>query len=193
MYPYRGSRLVYIRTNATPWLNVPEYRYEPKHGNYVMPPIYLGPSSVIATPAQGGCPEMEEHLDGGMARVFNPTQQTNIIRLVVQVFGGDSKDKIAGLIGGNLNRQLESQFNNILGQRIGATPTTPLYHMVQENVESYDLGVKILNLARTTMPARTAAAHGDVAFADRQNNIAAQYQMATLDLQNRALEAIDEP
>ena len=97
---------------------------------------------------------------------YGPVQQSNILRLATVIWGPASKDKIVGLFRHQPSAAaLDTQLNNLIGSdRFGSTTANPMYHMVQEAVESYNLGANLRNMARMSVRARTAG-RNDVADA----------------------------
>jgi hypothetical protein len=74
---------------------------------------------------------------------------------------------------------------------MAAVASNPIYHMVQEAVESYDLGVHIRNLAKTaTLCMQAIPGETPAEMLDRQD-IADEYQRAAFDLRDRALARLD--
>ena len=55
------------------------------------------------------------------------------------VWGVSCKGAISELIGEKLRCSLDGNINTLVGDRLGATDANPIYFMVRESVESYDL------------------------------------------------------
>jgi hypothetical protein len=101
-------------------------------------PLTMTTASVSATSAARGYSNANER-----RRIYNPVQQSNILRLATVIWRPTSKDKIVGLLGQAPGAALEVQLNNMTEDRIGATTANFMYRMVQEAVESYDLRVNL--------------------------------------------------
>jgi hypothetical protein len=114
-------------------------------------------------------------------KIYNPVQQSNILRLATVIWGPTCKDKIVGLLGHAPSAALEGQLNNMIGDRIGATTANPMYHMVQEAVESYDLGVNLRTMVRMSVRAATAG----------RDDTTNAWRNAVFDIRSRALSAVD--
>jgi len=134
---------------------------------------------------------------GGYPDVDNPkrdltdTQQRNTLRLISLVWGYNSSQVIRSILGIELPRKRTTYLSSVLRARLGALPSNPIYHMVQENVESYDLGVNIRNLARTAALCKVAVAGESQAMIERRQEIAAEYKTASYELRDRAVTHID--
>jgi hypothetical protein len=171
-----------------PWYNVPAFGYQPEHGSYGVPPLILDQSSVSVTSVQEGYPEM--HMFNG--EEFTYTQKLNALRLYTLIWCSNVKAAICMLLGSEPSRGLDSQVNRFLHSRFGARPTNPIYHMVQENVERYDLGVNIRNLARTAMVLRLPIAGESQEKITRREELANEYRAASFGLRDRAIAAINK-
>jgi hypothetical protein len=171
-----------------PWYNVPAFGYQPEHGSYGVPPLILDQSSVSATSVQEGYPEI--HVFNG--EEFTYTQKLNALRLYTLIWCSNVKAAICMLLGSEPSRGLDSQVNRFLHSRFGARPTNPIYHMVQENVERYDLGVNIRNLARTAMVLRLPIAGGSQEKITSREELANEYRAASFGLRDRAIAAINK-
>jgi hypothetical protein len=123
---------------------------------------------------------------------YNATEILNIIRLATVVWGQNCKNAIAELIGDKLLCSLDGNINILVGDRLGTTDTNPTYYMVQENVESYDLGKKLRTFARISVRAGVAIAGEGAAGVARRQSISASYRDAAYDLRTRGIDAINE-
>jgi hypothetical protein len=141
---------------------------------------------------EGGFPSSDNDFDFTVGKNWTPTELAKIIRLATVVWGEQCKPAIADLIGEKLKCNFDGLINSMVGDRFGATAANSMYHMVQESVESYNLGVRLRTFARTTVRARVPVDGEDQAAITRRENIANAHQAATYDLSARAIEAIDE-
>jgi hypothetical protein len=116
----------------------------------------------------------------------------NIIRLATVIWGVNRKPAISSLIGDRLRCSVDGTINILVGDRIGATTGSPMYYMVRECVESYDLGIRIRTLARISVRAGVAVAgEGAPAVARRQTIATGRYRAAAYSLRTRAIAAIN--
>lgn len=113
--------------------------------------------------------------------MLTPTQQANAIRLIVATFGYGSQEVIGGILGEEVKDKCKTTVSNAASQRLKARPSNPMYHMIQEEVENYNLGVHIRNMARVAVASRAA---GEIEKAD-------EFQAASLELRDRAIAQID--
>jgi hypothetical protein len=187
--PLTAEMLAEISMPA-PWYNVPDFNYEPKHGSHGVPPLELNRNSVSATSVSGGFLQSNDPFgdDSNLTLV----EQTNIARLATVVWGSNCKLAVTDLLRGNLSTSLDRQIDSMVGDRIAATESNTMYFMVQETVESWNLGVSIKNLARIAVRARVPMAGEDQVAIARRENIANAYQAATFDIRSRAIAAIND-
>jgi hypothetical protein len=158
--------------------NVPTYGYIPEHGSHGVPPRQSPYHAVGATSLQGGG---YPGLNDLPSKVLNPTQQANAIRLIVATFGYGSQEVIGGILGQEVKDKCKTAVSNAASQRLKARPSNPMYHMIQEEVENYNLGVHIRSMARVAVASRAA---GEIEKAD-------EFQAASLELRDRAIAQID--
>jgi hypothetical protein len=154
--------------------NVPTYGYISEHGSHGVPPRQSPYHAVSATSLQGGG---YPGLNDIPSKLLTPTQQANTIRLIVATFGYGSQEVIGGILGQELKDKCKTAVSNAASQRLKARPSNPMYHMIQEEVENYNLGVHIRNMARVAVASRAA---GEIEKADES-------QAASLELRDRAI------
>jgi hypothetical protein len=153
--------------------NVPTYGYIPEHGSHGVPPRQSPYDAVSATSLQGGG---YPGLNDIPSKLLTPTQQANTIRLIVATFGYGSQEVIGGILGQELKDKCKTAVSNAASQRLKARPSNPMHYMIQE-VENYNLGVHIRNMARVAVASRAA---GEIEMADES-------QAASLELRDRAI------
>lgn len=109
------------------------------------------------------------------------TRQANAIRLIVATFGYGSQEVIGDILGEEAKDNCRIAMSQAASQRLKARPPNPKYHMIQEEVEKYNLGVHIRNMARVAVASRAA---GKIEKANK-------FQEASLELRDRAIAQID--
>jgi hypothetical protein len=155
-----------------PRYNVPAYASEPEHGSWgVLACVFPGQAVIATAPA---------HLGGGYPSIHQ-VEHVNFIRLTTAIFGYGNHSPLNLLVSEALKTRGNKNIHRIASFRLTSHKSNPKYHMVQEEVEHYDLMVNIRNLARVSLTSRAA---GEVDKAD-------EYRDASLELRDRALSHID--
>ena len=172
---------------SPPDFDIPAFKYRPEFGSDGTEPHRSDLHSVSATSPMGGYPDVDNP-----KRDLTETQQRNTLRLISLVWGYSSSQVIRSILGTELPRNHTTYLSSVLRARLGALPSNPIFHMVQENVESYDLGVNIRNLARTAALCRVAVPGESQAAIDRRQEVAAEYEIASYELRDRAVAHINQ-
>jgi hypothetical protein len=170
-----------------PSFDIPAFKYRPEYGSHGAEPCKSYIQSVSATSPRGGYPDVDNS-----RRDMTDAQQHNTLRLISLVWGYNSSQVIRSILGIELPRNHKTYLSNLIRVRLGALPSNPIYHMVQESVESYDLGVNIRDLARTAALCKVAVPGESQAMIDRRQEIAAEYQAASYELRDRAVAHINQ-
>jgi hypothetical protein len=178
--------------DTPPFYNPPAFDCQPKHGSQGVAPVDLRMNTILATTTDGGFPGSLDPFHDNNAREYTTIELHNIIRLATVVWGVNCKNAISDLIGDKLRCSLDGTINSLVGDRIGATTSYAMYYMVQENVESYDLGIRIRTLARTSVRAGVAVAGEGAPAIARRQIIATRYRAAAYSLRTRAIDAIND-
>lgn len=169
-----------------PHHSIPAFSYRPAPGSHGVAPHSSIVNPVSATSLQGGYPDINN-----TNRRLTKTQINNTLRLLAAVWGSNKQEVISSLFGGPLDRNSTAFLAKILQKRFGAVASNPIYHMVQEAVESHDLDVHIRNLARTSILCRRAVPGETATAVVWREKIATEYQAASFDLRDRALVRLD--
>ena len=176
--------------DTPPFYNPPAFDCQPKHGSHGVAPVDLRMNTILATTTDGGFPGSLDPFHDNSAREYTTIELHNIIRLATVVFGVNCKNQISDMIGDKLLCSLDGNINTLVGDRLGTTDTNPMYYMVQENVESYDLGKRLRTFARISVRAGVAIAGEGAAGVAHRQSIASSNRDAAYDLRTRALAAI---
>jgi hypothetical protein len=171
-----------------PHFDIPAFDYRPEFGSHGTGPLVSSAGSVSATSQLGGYPDVDNPNCG-----LTGLQHHITLRLTTLIWASEDARPIRSILGGRLSLKSKGRLSELLRVRFCAHATNPMYHMVQENVESYDLGVNIRNLARTSVLYGLMAFPGESqAATNRRHEIAAEYQSACYELRDRAIAHIDK-
>jgi hypothetical protein len=169
---------------------VPNFTRVPEHGSHGVGPCQQLENGVSATSTLqegGGYRDFNQP----NLRELNATEQANLVRLVVSIWGYGSCEAALALLG---EAQLKSNkaLNDAISNRLKPYPSNDKYLMIREVVQVHNLGVNIRNLARITVALRvpaTAEPDEDQAVFDRnRRRLAKEYEAATWELINRATD-----
>ena len=182
------SRPIMLSPTQPPYFDIPSFKYRPEFGSHGTGPLVSSVGSVSATSQQGGYREV-----GDRGWDLNEVQCHNTLRLMTFVWGSNDAKAFGSIAGGLISREHASSLSKLLRARFGTRSTHPIYLMVQENVQCYDLGANIRDLARTAVLHMLLASPDESQAAiNRRKTIAADYQTASYELRDRAIARIDE-
>lgn len=168
--------------------NIPAFLYRPEHGSDNVKPFDHAVDSVSATCLAGGYPDV----NGALYEPLTTSRQINVLCLITLIWSSNEKDIVESILGKELACKISPQLNTLLGRRVSALPTNPAYHMVQEQVEIYDLGVHVRNLARVVVRARLAIPDETADQLARRQELANECEAASFELRDRAIARLDK-
>ena len=182
------ARPIMLSPTQPPYFDIPSFKYRPEFGSHGTGPLVSSVSSVSATSQQGGYREV-----GDRGWDLNEVQCHNTLRLMTFVWGSNDAKAFGSIAGGLISREHAASLSKLLRARFGTRSTHQMYLIVQENVQCYDLGVNIRNLARTAVLYKLIASPDESQAAiNRRKTIAVDYQTASYELRDRAIARIDE-
>lgn len=163
--------------------NVPSYDYEPEHGSHGCETRVSKGFTKSATDNDGGNYPIQ---NDNTREKLREVQTANTVRLISLIFGYDHAEALSTHLRKETRERLnkakwQKKANTEASKRFKAVKTNPKYLMIREEVEHYNLGVKIRTMARVSLIAQAAG----------RVEKATLFRVASLELRDRAVNQID--
>ena len=161
----------------------PSYDWEPEHGSYGCEPRVSRGFTKSATDNDGRNYPVQ---NDNTREKLRDVQTNNTVRLIALIFGYDHTEAVNTHLRKETREKIDKlKWHKTAGteasKRLKALQTNPKYKMIREEVEHFNLGVKIRTMARVSVIAQNAG----------RDVKATLFRVASLELRDRAVKQID--